>query len=309
MSVQKLVSISVPTYNRAEDLDRCLGSILSQVAGLEDFVEVYVSNNASTDNTREIIKKYLDQGYPLIALENPTNLGHDGNLESLYEKANTPYFWLFGDDDCLMPGMLKPIVDVLRSGSYGIVYLPSRWFRGEFKLLDSEREQYKQFSYKVVPDTIEYLKLTHYWITFLTGNIINKGLVKDKVKVDRFHGSMMTYLGWFIPALFVGSKAVVEQNCIICKSTERGGYKVFETFGRKFSSILAEYVPEHGTAFKRVIEDNMAKSFFPQFTKGDPAFKMENYFQVLLPIYWRYPSFWKMMARTRIDAAKSLLKG
>lgn len=308
MSAQKLLSISVPTYNRAEDLDRCLGSILSQVGGLEEFVEVYVSNNASTDNTREVIQKYLREGYPLNALENATNLGHDGNLEILYETAQTPYFWLFGDDDFLMPGMLKPIVDVLRSGSYGIVYLPSRWFKGEFKMLDSEYDQYKHFSYKVVPDTIEYLKITHYWITFLTANIINKGLVQDKVKSDRFNGSMMTYLGWFIPALFVGSKVVVESNCIICKSTERGGYMVFETFGRKFSGMLAQFVPEHGSEFKHVIEDNMAKTFFPQFVQGDPAFKPENYFKVLLPIYWRYPSFWKLMVRTRLFAAKRLLK-
>lgn len=308
MSSQKLVSISVPTYNRAEDLDRCLGSILSQVAGLEDFVEVYVSNNASTDGSREVIQKYLREGYPLNALENETNLGHDRNLEILYEAATTPYFWLFGDDDFLMPGMLKLIVDLLRTGSYGIVYLPSRWFKGEFKMLDSEYDQYKRFSYTIVPDTIDYLKRTHYWITFLTGNIINKGLVQDKVKADRFNGSMMTYLGWFIPALFVGSKAVVEVDCIICKSTERGGYKVFETFGRKFSGILSQFTPEYGTEFKHVIEDNMAQSFFPQFVKGDPAFKSENYFKVLLPIYWRYPSFWKLMARTRIDAAKKLLK-
>jgi glycosyltransferase involved in cell wall biosynthesis len=79
---------------------------LSQVAGLEEFVEVYVSNNASTDGSREVIQKYLREGYPLNALENETNLGHDKNLEILYEAAQTPYFWLFGDDDFLMPGML-----------------------------------------------------------------------------------------------------------------------------------------------------------------------------------------------------------
>ena len=278
MSSQKLVSISVPTYNRAEDLGRCPGSILSQVAGLEEFVEVYVSNNASTDNKREVIQKYLREGYPLNALENPTNLGHDGNLESLYEKANTPYFCLFGDDDFLMLGMLKPIVDTLRSGSYGIVYLPSRWFQREFKMLDSEYDQYKKFAYTVVPDTIDYLNRTHYWITFLTSNIINKGLIKEKIKTDRFNESMMTYLGWVLPVLFVGSKVVVETTCIVCKSKERGGYKVFKTFRRKFSGILSAFTSEHGSRFKHVIKNNMAKIFFPQFVQGNSAFKSENCF-------------------------------
>jgi hypothetical protein len=96
---------------------------------------------------------------------------------------------------------------------------------------------------------------------------------------------MMTYLGWFIPAIFVGSKVIIELNCIVCKSTERGGYKVFETFGRKFSSLLPQFVTEYGSEFKYVIEDNMAKTFFPQFTQSNSVFKSENYFKLLLPIY------------------------
>jgi len=276
---------------------------------LEEFVDVYVSNNASTDNSREIIQKYLNEGYPLIALENPTNLGHDGNLESLYEKATTPYFWLFGDDDYLMPGMLKPIVDMLRSGSYGIVYLPSRWFQGDFKMLDAEYNQYKNFSYKVVTDTRDYLNQTHYWITFLSGTIINKSLVQDKVKVDRFHGSMMTYLSWFIPALFVGDKVIVETTCLICKSTERGGYKFFNTFGTTFSGILDYFVGiGYDPKFKYIIEDNMAQSYFPRFIIGDAAFEKENYFKVLLPIYWKYPSFWKMLLNNNIRIGKGYIK-
>ena len=309
MSAEKLVSISIPTYNRAEDLDRCLGSILPQVAGLEKFVEVYVSNNASTDNTHEVIQKYLREGYPLNALRNATNLGHDGNLEILYETAKTPYFWLFGDDDFLMPGMLRLIVDMLRTGSYGIVYLPSRWFQGEFKMLDAEYERYKDFSYEVVTDTMNYLNRTHYWITFLSGTIINKSLVQDRVKVDRFHGSMMTYLSWFIPALFTGDKLIVNTTCLICKSTERGGYKFFNTFGTTFSGILDYFVSiGYDPKFKYIIENNMAQTYFPRFIGGDAAFEKENYFKVLLPIYWHYPSFWQMLLNNNIHILKGFVK-
>lgn len=309
MSAQKLVSICVPTYNRADDLDRCLGSILSQVDELKDFVEVYVSNNASTDNTKDIIDKYVREGYPLNVLESSVNVGLDRNLQISYEAARTPYIWIFGDDDYLMPGMMKPIVDILRSGSYGIVYLPSRWYQGDFKINNTEYTQFEKFSYTIILDTINYLSRTHYWITFITGNIVNKGLIQDKIKVDIFDGTIMSHLAWVMPALFAGSNVIVEVECLICKSTERGGYKLFESFGPKFSKILSHFVPKHGSKFKRVIESNMIKSFFPQFIQNGPIFESENYFKLLFPIYWRYPSFWKMMAHAHIDATKRLLKG
>jgi glycosyltransferase involved in cell wall biosynthesis len=48
-------SIVIPTYNRSSDLIRCLNSLVSQT--YEDF-EVIVCDNASTDNTKEVIEQY-----------------------------------------------------------------------------------------------------------------------------------------------------------------------------------------------------------------------------------------------------------
>ncbi|MDI6034448.1 glycosyltransferase [Flavobacterium sp. LB2P84] len=50
-----LFSIVIPTYNRSSDLVRCLNSLVSQT--YKNF-EVVVCDNASTDNTKEIIERY-----------------------------------------------------------------------------------------------------------------------------------------------------------------------------------------------------------------------------------------------------------
>ena len=52
--MNKLLSICIPTYNRAQFLPALLESIITQINGHEDKVEIIVSDNASTDNTKQI---------------------------------------------------------------------------------------------------------------------------------------------------------------------------------------------------------------------------------------------------------------
>ena len=53
---QKLLTIAIPTYNRCDLLEKTLRNVFSQ-EWIEK-VEVLVVDNASTDNTSEMIKKY-----------------------------------------------------------------------------------------------------------------------------------------------------------------------------------------------------------------------------------------------------------
>lgn len=52
-----LFSVIIPTYNRREDLERCLNSLVGQT--FKNF-EVLVCDNASTDQTEDLVKKYTD---------------------------------------------------------------------------------------------------------------------------------------------------------------------------------------------------------------------------------------------------------
>lgn len=63
------ISICIPTYNRAELLRNTLKAILSQIDVKS--TEVIVSNNASTDNTENVVKDYI-RSYPCIKYFNLT---------------------------------------------------------------------------------------------------------------------------------------------------------------------------------------------------------------------------------------------
>mgnify|MGYP003450178492 CR=1 FL=1 len=49
------VSVIIPTYNRAFELDRCLNSLVNQTVNC---FEVIVCDDGSTDNTSEVVEKY-----------------------------------------------------------------------------------------------------------------------------------------------------------------------------------------------------------------------------------------------------------
>lgn len=94
------LSIVIPTFNRADILDYCLGEHI--ILARENSIQIFVFDNASLDATEAIVKKRM-QEYPLIEYHrHETNVGPDANFEFALKKPKTDYVWLLGDS-YLMP--------------------------------------------------------------------------------------------------------------------------------------------------------------------------------------------------------------
>lgn len=102
------VSVSVPTYNRADYLVYSVESVLNQSYG--DF-ELIISDDGSTDNTAEVVKGWEDQRIRYI--RHPQNIGRSRNMRSGFEAATGEYFIKFDDDDALTPDYLAKTVAIL----------------------------------------------------------------------------------------------------------------------------------------------------------------------------------------------------
>jgi glycosyltransferase involved in cell wall biosynthesis len=89
------LSIVIPTYNRASFLDYSLETHIPLAK--EHNIPIYVSDNASPDNTNEIVKKWMERYEFLYYYRNQNNLGADLNIELVLNKPNTDYIWLLGD--------------------------------------------------------------------------------------------------------------------------------------------------------------------------------------------------------------------
>lgn len=108
------LSVAIPTYNGAKYIREALNSIISQLEDVNEEVEIVISDNASTDQTLEIIREYQKK-YPFIKyFRNKRNLGADRNFDLAVRRSTGEYVWLFSDDDKIKAGAIKKILAVLK---------------------------------------------------------------------------------------------------------------------------------------------------------------------------------------------------
>lgn len=116
--MDKLLSIAIPTYNRAALLDRQLAWFAKAVEGCEHDCELIVSDNCSTDDTRKILSKWRAR-FEKRSLEvhvnrNSANLGPIRNIAYCIHRAQGRYVWTVGDDDAVAPHALRFVLEKIR---------------------------------------------------------------------------------------------------------------------------------------------------------------------------------------------------
>jgi len=103
------VTIAIPTYNRASLVRECVRSALAQ--SYQAF-EVLVSDNASTDETQEVLKEFHDRRLRVIKQE--SNIGLNPNWNACLEEARGEYIVFVSDDDIISPWLLDRCVALAR---------------------------------------------------------------------------------------------------------------------------------------------------------------------------------------------------
>ena len=73
-------------YNRAALVEKTIESIVSQL-GADGAAELIVSDDASSDRTREVVEKYLPRSPMIRYLHNTSNLGYQKNVLTAAEAA------------------------------------------------------------------------------------------------------------------------------------------------------------------------------------------------------------------------------
>lgn len=103
-----LVSVCIPTYNSEATLAQTLASVVGQSYPQ---LEILVVDNASTDNTVEVARRFDD---PRITIhQNATNIGAEGNFNRCIDLASGEYTAIFHADDLYTPQMVEQQVHFL----------------------------------------------------------------------------------------------------------------------------------------------------------------------------------------------------
>jgi glycosyltransferase involved in cell wall biosynthesis len=96
MKTFPLISVGLPTYNRAAGLKRAIESVLAQ-----DYpnLELIISDNASTDETQTICEDFCRRDNRIRYLRQASNIGLTANFEAVWKAARGEFFMWLADDD------------------------------------------------------------------------------------------------------------------------------------------------------------------------------------------------------------------
>jgi hypothetical protein len=104
------VTVGIPVFNGENFLEQAITSFLSQT--LKDF-ELIISDNASSDDTDQIIRTYAKTDPRIRHYRNDHNVGSSKNYTRVFEEARGQYFKWAAHDDCYAPTYLENCVAAL----------------------------------------------------------------------------------------------------------------------------------------------------------------------------------------------------
>lgn len=121
-----ILSICIPTYNRSKFLSEALDSIIISLNGFEDRLEIIISDNASTDDTIDVVKDYQSKFSFIRYNRNKENV-FDKNCFIAASLSKGKYIWIFSDDDKMEEKAVTNVLNYINQNYNLIICNYSLW--------------------------------------------------------------------------------------------------------------------------------------------------------------------------------------
>jgi len=181
-----LVSVLIASRNRAPMLDNLLKDLHTQKY---NNYEIVIVNDHSTDNTQEVIHRWISSDLNIHHIENTNNIGGASSFYKAFMHSKGDYVLLLSDDDMIKPYALKKMVETARRKNADIVYC-------DIGLIDDTGNQIGRWSYESYQDYRALL--TKLIIT--ASNCIPETPLMTR---NAFEQYKMTYTDRFIPIYYL----------------------------------------------------------------------------------------------------------
>lgn len=259
MSTHRL-TIIIPTFNRCASLELLLYHLKDELQIYKNDILVYISDNASTDNTNTIIKKIAGDWPELTSHRHQNNVGADRNFIHCVNQVQTKWFWIIGDDDLPKRGVIAKLLNQLDNRQPALLYMRSE----SMNLVQSADQGEPIDKFQVTElDALSFLKFVNTWMTFISSMVVNRekliGALQGQ-QLSRFDGTSLVQLGWILPLLNTnGPFLIVLNRGILVKAGNTGGYQVLKTFGVNFPSIIMEFFEGNKLFYKGIINQHITE--------------------------------------------------
>ena len=104
-----LLSICIPTYNRSKLLFKCIEHI---ILCHSQEIEIIVSDNASTDDTENVVKGIKDSRIKYY--RNNKNFGYSINILRMIKRATGDFIFYINDEDYIEPKTIFWILKIVK---------------------------------------------------------------------------------------------------------------------------------------------------------------------------------------------------
>lgn len=293
-----LLSIAIPTFNRAKWLKLCLTQLIPQLQEVGNRVEVTVYDNASPDNTREVVSSFLGEHLALSYVLNSENIGSDRNIAQCFNKAIGRYVLILGDDDVIIPGALAKIMNILKNdqSDFGVVYIKAYGYDDSF--IEEMPFQIRKRPI-VYSDVNDFICRCSNSMAFISSLVINKSKIPS-IDANRFINTSLvqTYL-FYEAAREAKQNLYVGEYLIAAKRIESRDYDVTKVFASALNDAL-DYFVSRGFSQDAVkkINRKLIWYFFPffilqlRYAQSSEVASIETSYALLKKRYRCEPAFW-----------------
>lgn len=222
-----LLSIAIPTYNRANILDKSLSILIPQLIPFSDKVELIISDNCSTDDTQLIIAKYQQKkgDIQFVSYLQKENTGYFGNFRKCKELSNGVYIWLLSDNEHLEKDLLYFIVSKISElkTNVGAFYL---------KNLDIITDtMYKNAYLSFITNFDNLIEDFSAWrLTGISSVILLNNKRYDNIVINELHGNLFLGFIFLINSLRINKSILLIEGKLFTSTSCNVYFDVFKAW-------------------------------------------------------------------------------
>lgn len=258
---QPILSLTIPTYNRAKYLGQLLETVLPQFAGITpDVAEVVISDNASEDGTRELVESFVARGLTIRYVRNEVNKGSDANFLQCLDLARGQYAWVLGDDDLLESHAIQSLLSLLAEDEYDLVYMSSYGFSGTADVSGGpgtigeeteaalqrgrvRKDKLGRFA-EVVTDGEYFVEKVNALIGLISVLLVNKNRLEATAHppIEQLCNTNLMQTGWLFPLVHRRMRVLyVWERLVAYRQFNSGGWGICQVFGVRLERIARQY--------------------------------------------------------------------